>query len=845
MSNYTGIAEILNNTEYSVLHGWQNLPDKLDSDLDIVINPTHLNLLERSLLEGKEGKVVQLLQHESSCFYFVLAHKNGSGLEFLKVDAATDYRRDGFTFFTADQFIRRRYKWNSFWVTSPNSEFPYLLVKKILKGNTPEHQKNRFYELVTELGIKKSKRLAANLFGKKLGYRIVSWIYADEWERIESQLPTLRRALIWHELKKNPINPLKYWLMELKRIYLRWNYPTGLFVVVLGPDGSGKTTLIESLKTQLLGAFRTADTFHLRPNILGRKKNDNPVTDPHGKPTRSYLISIIKAIYYVSDYILGYLLKIHTKLVRSTLVIFDRYFDDIIVDPKRYRYGGSSWLINFCNYFVPRPDLYLVLDVKENELMSRKQEVSMEELGRQRTAYRNLASKLKNAHIIDGSTDEKQVLNDASEIVMNYLHNRYIERRRIWFKEDPYSSLDWLNTILSPDNKKTMFNISESKMSNKSSEWGTYKKFKFLLLRDGRGYLLPYKRNLYSSALELYNVQSKKAKLFKRLSKLTSGFGFTKTVRLMISRDQKYAKLNKLHFFEYIKKELKRDDIEFSISLGTPGQDRKPVIQLLSHTGEVIGFVKLGTELTNNLIQNEVNTVARLSQISSEFFCVPEMLDKGWWHNHYYAIQSKPYAKLLSPPMELEPCHIGVLKELADLNTTWITLDKSIFWEELNENVVSIEDNLHLYKIIIKVLNKIENKLNELPLPFHMSHGDFAPWNTYLIGEKLFVFDWEYSEKQALPGNDLFHFVLQTNYLLKNAGPIETYNSILNGIENGLENSYWKKLGFGKDEALSLFILYVLQRIFSLITKEENNFEELSYFSKIITHYLYTDGEHS
>ncbi|MGI9533987.1 MAG: dTMP kinase, partial [Thermodesulfobacteriota bacterium] len=471
MSNYTGIAEILNHTEYSVLHGWQNLPDKLDSDLDIVINPTHLNQLERSLLKGKEGKLVQLLQHESSCYYFVLAHKNGGGMEFLKVDAATDYRRDGFTYFTADQFIRRRHKWNSFWVTSPNSEFPYLLVKKTLKGSTPEHQKKRFYELVSELGIKKSKRLAANLFGKKLGYRIVSWIYTNEWDKIESQLPTLRRALFWHKLIKNPINPIMYWVMELKRKVLRWRYPTGLFVVVLGPDGSGKTTLIDSLKTQLLGAFRTADIFHLRPNIFGRNKNDNPVTDPHGKPTRSGLISAFKVIYYAFDYFVGYLLKIHTKLVRSTLVIFDRYFDDMLIDPKRYRYGGGKWLVNLCNYFVPEPDMYLILDVDENELMKRKQEVSIEELRRQRIEYRRLASKLKNAHIIDGSADEKQVLNDASEIVMNYLHNRYVERRGLWFEDDPYSSLDWLNTILSPDNKKTMFNITDSKKSKKSSEW--------------------------------------------------------------------------------------------------------------------------------------------------------------------------------------------------------------------------------------------------------------------------------------------------------------------------------------------------------------------------------------
>ena len=837
MSNYRGIAEILKDTEYSVLHGWEKLPDKLDSDLDIVINPMHLNQLEKSLLNSKDGKLVQLLQHESSCFYFVLAHKNGGGIEFLKVDAATDYRRNGFTFFTADQFIRRRHKWNSFWVTSPNSEFPYLLVKKILKGETPEHQKERFNVLVSELGIKKSKRIAADLFGKKLGYRAVSWIYANEWDKFDSQLPTLRRALIWQELKKNPLNPLKYWLSELKRIYLRWKYPTGLFVVVLGPDGSGKSTLIEGLNKQLLGAFRTTDIYHLRPNIFGSNKDSKIVTDPHGKPPRSLPISLIKALYYVSDYISGYLLKIHTRLVRSSLIIFDRYFDDLLVDPRRYRYGGGSWFIRLCRFFIPDPDLYLVLDTDEKSILSRKQEVSIEELKRQRAEYRKLASKLKNAYLIDGSSDEDQVLKGAGEVIVNYLHSRYVERRGLWFEDDPHNALDWLNSILSPDNKKTVFRISESTKSGISSEWGTFKKFKFLLLKDGRAYLFPNKKNLYSKALELYNAQNKMAILFKKISKLTGGYGFTQTVRLMISRDQKNVERNKIHFLEYIKEIVKNDDIEFSISLGTPGPDRKPVIQIISNTGESVGFVKVGTESTNKLVQNEAGAIDKLSQSSSECFCVPKLLNKGWWHDHFYAVQSAPKEKILSAPKHLHKCHMKVLKELSDINTEWITLTSSKYWELLNKRVEAIVEKNHYYNIIKDALSTVENRLGNKVLPFHMSHGDFAPWNTYLVGEKLYLFDWEYSQDSALPGSDLFHFIIQTNFLLGKKDAGEVFKIIDEVIQSDLGNSYWNKLGIQNEDAISLFILYIVERVAFLVAQDGNKFNETSFFLRILTHF--------
>jgi len=843
MSNYTKIADMLSNTEYSVLHGWRNLPDKVDGDLDIVINPNHLNRLEGSLLSSKEGKLVQLLQHESSCYFFIFAHKNADGTEFLQVDAATDYKRNGFTFFTADQFIRRRYKWNSFWVSSPDSEFPYLLVKKILKGEAPDHQKERFSDLVSELGIKKSKRIAAGLFGKRLGYRTVHWIYSENWDKFDIHLPRLRRALIWQELKKNPLNPIKYWLMEAKRIVLRWKYPTGLFVVVLGPDGSGKTTLIDSLQAKLLKAFRSVSVFHLRPQIFGGNKDSKPVTDPHGKPARSAPVSIIKIFYYISDYILGYLLKIHFKLVRSSLVIFDRYYDDLSVDPLRYRYSGGSWLLKFCRFFVPKPDLYLILDVNENDLLSRKQEVSIEELRRQRAAYRRLAPKLNNAHIVDGSADKNRVLNDSCEIIVNHLHHRYVDRRKLWFEDDPYNSLDWLNSVLSPDNKKTMFKISDSKKINSSSEMRTYKKFKFLLLKDGRGYLFPNNRKLYSRALDIYNVQSKKAKLFKNISKFTGGYGFTKTVRLMISKELKNLERNKIYFLEYIKKVLKRDDIDFSISLGTPGPDRKPVIQILSSTGEVVGFVKLGTDYTNNLIQNEANTVAGLSRFSSDLFSFPELIDKGWWQNRFFAVLSSPKAKPKVAPQQLSPNHIEVLEELADINTTWMTLDESPFWTGLNEKIESLKDNNYFYTTIKSVLHKIQKKLNSSPLPFHMSHGDFTPWNTYLVGEKLFIFDWEYSDNKALPGRDLFHFILQTDFFLNKTSPTETYNKILSGFDSGLESSYWKKIGIEKDQALAILILYVLDRLASLVSQEDKKFNELRYFSSIVNQFNYADGE--
>jgi hypothetical protein len=77
----------------------------------------------------------------------------------------------------------------------------------------------------------------------------------------------------------------------------------------------------------------------------------------------------------------------------SGLIMFDRYFQDLLVDPIRYRYGGPMWLPRLLNAFVPPPDLLLlVLDAAEEVILSRKRELPPVELRRQRASYQSGAA---------------------------------------------------------------------------------------------------------------------------------------------------------------------------------------------------------------------------------------------------------------------------------------------------------------------------------------------------------------------------------------------------------------------------------------------------------------------
>ena len=73
------------------------------------------------------------------------------------------------------------------------------------------------------------------------------------------------------------------------------------------------------------------------------------------------------------------------------MAISDRYFDDLLVDPVRYRYGAPRWLARLAFKLAPQPNLVFVLDADSSVIYGRKQEVALSELERQLAAYREMA----------------------------------------------------------------------------------------------------------------------------------------------------------------------------------------------------------------------------------------------------------------------------------------------------------------------------------------------------------------------------------------------------------------------------------------------------------------------
>lgn len=185
------------------------------------------------------------------------------------------------------------------------------------------------------------------------------------------------------------------------------------FIAFLGCDGCGKSALVRSVAENLEASGYQVALGHWRPKLFGRQLGPTANTDdPHRLPPRGFVLSILKLFWIWFNWWVAWYRHLRST-ARRGYILFDRYHADLIVDPRRYRYGGPMRVARLASRWMPQPDLVIYLDAEPEVLLSRKQEVGLAELIRARVIYLKFASATSCAVIVDASMPISHVTQKA------------------------------------------------------------------------------------------------------------------------------------------------------------------------------------------------------------------------------------------------------------------------------------------------------------------------------------------------------------------------------------------------------------------------------------------------
>lgn len=377
----------LENYDYLVLRGYEGLPSTISNDLDFYIpEKSRIDFaLSISKFFTSNGFVIvnKVKRYRFYQLYFYRLD------DVVKVDIWTDFIYKGIKYLDKDKInVGCRIISGNIRVPSLANEVYLSFMKEALHVNHVRQDKQ------TELLKKLSKwdSLTCSLNDELLVRKILTESLSD------CTLSLTRRKLLLlllSNISQNFILTAVYrFLRSGLSDLLNLVHKHGYFIVFVGPDGSGKTTIMNSIRNSKYGqSFQSVSSFHGRfhkvpriSSILGKsdgsgyKGDDLKWRRERSERAISKLRINIYACYYLLDYMLG---NVHMiiKRHRRGLVLFDRYYYDYFTQTI------NSNILPFLRFFygvcAPKPDLVVLVSADSSVIYERKQELPKSEIDAQ------------------------------------------------------------------------------------------------------------------------------------------------------------------------------------------------------------------------------------------------------------------------------------------------------------------------------------------------------------------------------------------------------------------------------------------------------------------------------
>ena len=269
------------NIKYCLLRNYEKVPQQVGNDLDLLILGKDIQKFQKCVFAVAHSLNWKLLRVTRRSGHSVFCLFNPDTEKSITIDQWSSFNYKGIIWADEKKFLDCRIKFNNFFIPQKSDEIATLLIKDLIQnGAVRKKYHNQIQEQLNNGCENDIAEFIRCGLSDQIAKNLISEAKKGNWENVNKQCSNIRFALVKRTLLKNP---LKIFLGVLHflfgYIYGSFAKSSGLFITLIGPDGSGKSTIANGLAESFNQIFSKITYYHghfkILPELKAYKNSDS------------------------------------------------------------------------------------------------------------------------------------------------------------------------------------------------------------------------------------------------------------------------------------------------------------------------------------------------------------------------------------------------------------------------------------------------------------------------------------------------------------------------------------------------------------------------------------------